>query len=351
MKIIPAEPTDKKIWNSFVKNNYPSVGGFLQTWEWGEFKKNWGKKINRYFIKDNGQIITAFTLVEHQLPLGFCYNYVPRGPVLVKNTPPSQITKIFSIIRDWALNNCKHSIFLRLAPPITGEEFWVNAPNLFYRPNYYVQPRYNLAIDLSKTEEEILASFHPSTRSNLNRAKRRGVTVFLKDHDLNNSQNDFWKMTKDTIDRNSGKNLYPPRAYFDSMFKILPPLSEKSEFNKLTIGAFFGYQYDKPAAIHYVLFFGDTATYLYGASATKCLKSKVTTYLHWQAACKAKKRGFKYYDLGGIDEKLWPSITTFKRQFGGTEFSYIGLVDIPLRPKFYCLYNFLKKIQYWIDKN
>lgn len=345
MQIVPTQTTDKVAWNSFIKENYPPVGAFMQTWEWGDFKKDWGKKIERFFVSDGDQLIAAFMLAEHSLPFGFTYGYLPRGPVLVKGLDKQKVAEIFSFIRDWVAKEYSQLVFLRLEPPLTAQSLTELDERLFFQPDYYIQPKYNLTLDLSKSEEEILASFHSSTRSNLNRAERRGVTTTTKDHNQGVNQSEFWQMAKDTIDRNSGKNLYPPRAYFDSMFKILPALEADTDTDKLTIGTFCGYQYNKPAAIHYVLFFGDTATYLYGASATNCLKSKVTTYLHWQAAREAKRRGFKYYDLGGIDEKLWPSITTFKRQFGGLEFAYVGLIDIPLRPRLYQLYNFLKKIR------
>lgn len=346
MQITPAQSSDRESWNIFIRNNYPPVGVFMQTWEWGEFKKDWGKKIERFFVTDGDQLIAAFMLAEHSLPFGFSYGYLPRGPVLAKTLDQQKINAVFSFIRDWAVQKYRHLIFLRLEPPVQEEVVAKLEKKHFFRPDYYIQPKYNLTLDLTKPEEEILASFHSSTRSNLNRAERRGVTVTLKNHRQDINQSDFWQMTKDTISRNSGKNLYPPRTYFDSMFKILPALEDETSPDQLSIGTFCGYQHDKPAATHYVLFFGDTATYIYGASATECLKSKVTTYLHWQAAREAKTRGFKYYDLGGIDEKLWPSITTFKRQFGGLEFTYVGLIDIPLQPRLYKLYNFLKKLRH-----
>jgi len=347
MKIIPAKSTDKKIWNSFVREQYPPIGAFMQTWEWGEFKQDWGKKISRFLIKKNNSLIAVFMLAEHDLFLGLKYGYVPRGPVIDKNyLTEEKIALILKTIEVWTKKEFPNFVFLRLEPPIVDRKILNElSSKKFAFPKYYTQPRFNLALDLDQDEAEILASFHPSTRSNLNRAKRRGVTFELRNPIQENDQKQFWELAKDTIDRNSGKNLYPPKPYFASLFKILKPFKKNSSPRELFIGAFCGFQYGKPAAIHYVLFFGKTATYLYGASSTECLKSKVTTYLHWHAALEAKKCGFKYYDLGGIDEKLWPSITTFKRQFGGREFSYIGLLDIPIKPTWYRLFNFIKKLK------
>ena len=152
-------------------------------------------------------------------------------------------------------------------------------------------------------------------------------------------------MANDTIQRNNGKNAYPSRSYFQAFVDTVPPPLKIHEPRDLSLGIFYGYQHNQPAAIHFVLFFGDTATYLHGASYSNALNSKVTTYLHWAAMREAKQRGMRYYDLGGIDEIRWPTLTAFKRQFRGEEFNYVGNIDIPIRPHFYILYNLLRRFK------
>lgn len=57
----------------------------------------------------------------------------------------------------------------------------------------------------------------------------------------------------------------------------------------------------------------------------------------------AKGIGMRYYDLGGVDDQIWPSLTDFKRQFRGEEIEYIGNIDIPIQPELYYVYNFFRK--------
>lgn len=346
MQIKTVTEKDKIFWNKFVRENYPPVGSFMMSWEWGEFKENYGRPVKRYFVMDSGRMISALTIVEYSLPFGFFHGYAPRGPVVVKDLNSEQILKVLEFIRQWVYREFPHLFFLRLEPPMESLDIDFKEHKLII-PRYYIQPRHNHAIFIDKTKEELLASFHSTTRSNLNRAERRGVKVEVKDHTSLDCYSDFINLAKDTISRNSGKNVYPQRKYYESMFMSIPAYLGKHEPERLQLVTFYGYQDDKLAAIHLVLFFGDTATYLYGASSTECLRSKVTTYLHWQAMLEAKKHGIKYYDLGGVDEKLWPSLTNFKRQFRGEEFSYLGNIDIPINYKLYRLYNlariFLKK--------
>src|SRR3989344_757601 len=332
-------------WNLFVREHYPPVGAFMQTWEWGEFQKALGRRVERFYVGQGSTPDAFFTLVHHTLPLGYSYGYIPRGPVIARHaTGAETYLGIFESIKQWARNNFPHFLFLRLEPPLKSI-----APESKKRglslPEYYVQPRYNLTVPIGGTEDEILGSFHPSTRSNIRRAQNRGVTVETKSKMTEEDYRQFFSMTEDTIKRNSGANAYPSPSYFRALLESTPVMSGKYDPETLSLGIFYGYQNGAPAALHIVLFFGDTATYLYGASYTSRLPSKVTTYLHWAAMQEAKTRGLKFYDLGGIDEVRWPSLTNFKRQFRGLEFSYCGNVDIPLRPRLYALYNLFKKFR------
>lgn len=345
MDICEAKDNEAKQWNAFVREHYPPIGAFMQTWEWGAFQGALGRSVARYFLLDADKPVATFMLVRHAIPGGFAYGYAPRGPVFADHiTQENKTLELVRLLRAWALQNLPDLIFVRLEPPLS-----IVAPDLhdhgLYIPPYYVQPRYNSAVCLEQDQGKILEGFHPSTRSNIRRAENRGVTVQLRPEMNADDERHFFAMIRDTIQRNSGKNAYPDTPYFSALVTTLPPIPETHNPHELSLGIFYGYQHGEPAATHFVLFFGDTATYLYGASYTDRLSSKVTTYLHWQAMREAKRRGMRYYDLGGVDSARWPSLSDFKRQFRGREFSYIGNIDIPVRPLLYRAYNLVRKIK------
>ena len=343
MEIISVPANAKTAYNRFVHQHYPPVGAFMQTWEWGAFQEALGRKVGRYFLERNGETVAAFTLVHHALPLGLSYIYAPRGPVISHAVKEQEYFDIFDSIGRWVREKFPELIFIRLEPPARSFMDGIETDK-FSIPPYYIQPRFNLAIPLHMTEEEIMASFHSSTRSNIRRAEKREVQVKI----VPSSEklfDQFLAMTRDTIQRNSGKNAYPTPTYFKALFETIPILGKTDDHRKLSIGTFCGYKGDEPAAIHFVLFFGDTATYLYGATYSRYLNSKVTTRLHWEAIREAKRRGMKYYDIGGIDEVRWPTLTAFKRQFKGEEFSYVGNIDILIRPRMYGFYNLIRRFQ------
>ena len=344
MHIENAHKYGRKEWNEFVRKHYPSVGGFMQSWEWGLFQKRLGRNVERYFVLGGKTPVAAFTLIYHSLPLGFRYGYAARGPV-VAASEDGIVVKIFETIKVWAHEHAPHLIFLRLEPPMQDIPKSLDRHD-FQIPSYYIQPRYNLSVPLTGPEKDILLSFHPSTRSNVGRAERRGVTVSVQTEVGADEYEQFRNMMRDTIARNSGVNAYPHKEYFDALFGILSESNMAADTTHgLSLGIFRGYHEGKPAATHFVLFFGSTATYLYGASYTEHLNSKAPTYLHWAAMQEAKRRGMRYYDLGGIDAQLWPKLTEFKRQFRGEETTYVGNIDIPIRPFIYRAYNFIRNLK------
>jgi vancomycin resistance protein VanK len=271
---------------------------------------------------------------------------MPRGPLIAADFAKEEtLPHVLAAIAQWAREQLQDLVFVRMEPPLPALAGKIGAGGLKIPP-YYVQPRFNLVVPLDVSEEKIVGSFHSSTRSNIRRAENRGVTAVFKNRIEKSELEEFFAMVENTIRRNGGKNAYPGSGYFKSFFQTVPMAGEKHDPKKLSVGMFSGYQNGAPAAIHFVVFFGDTATYLYGASYTDRLSSKVSTYLHWAAMREAKARGLKYYDLGGIDDARWPTLTNFKRQFKGQEFAYIGNLDVPIRPLLYRSYNLFRSFKH-----
>lgn len=347
LTVTPAGEHERQPWNTFVAKNHPPIGAFLESWEWGMFQKTLGWETKRYIVSENGRMVAVFGVMRYNLPFGFSHGYSPRGPVIAREdaSEESQHFEILQAIQRWARARASAMIFLRLEPSLPtisddAERYG------FHRPSYYIQPRYNTAVPLAGNEERILARFHPSTRSNINRATRRGVTVEMKPAMADEDYAAFFAMIRSTVKRTGGKNVYPDEHYLHTFIASMPILSERSVCDPTVpaLGIFWALQDGAPAAAHIVVFFGGTATYLFGASFAERLNSKAETLLHWFAMREAQRRGMHYYDLGGIDEHIWPSLTAFKRQFGGEEFRYMGDIDIPLHPLWYRLYNVSKKM-------
>ena len=207
-----------------------------------------------------------------------------------------------------------------------------------------MQPRGILILDILKSEEEILAEMKQKTRYNIKLAEKKGVKIY--DSREEKYIEEFLRLVKVTAQRD--KITSHPDAYYRKMFEIIP-----SEILKLYVAEFEG----KIIAANLVLFFGKTATYLHGASASDHRNVMAPYLLQWRQIVDAKKAGCENYDFGGVksyntkhvtcNKNSWQGITKFKTGFAPDVETkkFPGCYDIILKPAKYNLYRALQKIK------
>jgi hypothetical protein len=69
---------------------------------------------------------------------------------------------------------------------------------------------------------------------------------------------------------------------------------------------------------------GSAATYLLGWNGDRGRALKANQYLLWQAIVNLKTSGFRWFDLGGVDEETTPGIAAFKLGLGGERYELVG---------------------------
>lgn len=296
------EITTKEEWNSVVGSQ--KMSQFLQSWEWGEFQKLLGIEIFRIAV--HGKYLLA---IKKPLPLGKSYLLIPRTYV---DLSPDFI----NTLKDFAQS--KGALFIRIEP--MGEP-----EHSLHRVGDH-DPSESVLLDLTKSEEELLAAMHQKTRYNIRLAEKKGVTV------REGSEEDFpafFALIKDTFSR-KGKSLFN-----ESYFKQLLTL----DFAKLYVAEYEG----KILVGNIVTYFGDTATYKDGGSSSEYKELMAPHLLQWFQIQEAKRQGYNQYDMWGISEEIYPGVTRFKKGFGGEEVVYPGTFEIPVSSFWYTLYQVAKK--------
>ncbi len=312
------EIDNSKEWDVFLLKQKTQAGVFLQSWERGEFQKAVGRKVYRYKSKDEQAQVIEFTL-----PFGKKYWYVPRG----------------GLIDGWEQEAKKRGIvFVRVEPP---QDLRSTLHTL--RSTQSVQPKQTLVLELSKSTEELLQDMHEKTRYNIRLADRKGVKVKTGQFE------EFWQLLKKTSSRD--KFSAHPKRYYKKMLEVLG--KDGLMKGRLHIA----YWDKKPLAAAMVGYFGDTATYLHGASAYEERAFMAPYALHWDIINDAKKDGYLFYDFWGVSypsprgrgqgegaRGSWEGITRFKMGFGGKVVNYPGTFDLPLRKFWYEVYRVGHKI-------
>jgi len=104
-------------------------------------------------------------------------------------------------------------------------------------------------------------------------------------------------------------------------------------------------------AANLAVFYGETATYLHGATEDEYRNVMAPYLLQWQAILDAKKKGCKFYDFGGVsvngNNLNWSGITKFKLGFSQNTkpLEFPGSYDIVINPVKYNLYRTIQKIK------
>lgn len=328
----------KDDWNKFILENSPQ--SFLQSFEWGEFQSSVGRKVMRFAIVEGERLMAVASVLEHKLPLGFRYWYLPRGPIAIVEAGQAEQ----SAILDFCIKALKEKargagiVFMRMDPGIEKKEKSVLEKLDMISISGSVQPKDTLVLDLQKSEEEMLSAMKPKTRYNVRLAEKKGVEISSTMFEAK-SFDDFWKLIGETSERDG--IVSHSKVYYQKMLEALGADGDLKCFLYLA-------RYEGQAiAANIVLIFGTYAVYLHGASSNANRNLMAPYLLQWRQIRDARAAGCRIYDFWGITvdnaQPKWAGITRFKQGFGGREVSYAGVYDMPIRRSLYGLYMMLRK--------
>jgi lipid II:glycine glycyltransferase (peptidoglycan interpeptide bridge formation enzyme) len=287
-----------------------------------------GFRTRRFTINNDEVILGGAQMLYRRLPLGGRIAYVPLGPVLASDDSEVVNLAIASLHR---IARQEHVSYLAVQPPRGGGAFARRLLNLGFSPALLdLAPTASVIINLSNNLDCILSKMRKTRRYDIRASQRKGVTVRdgrLEDLDT------FYKLLIATARRQAFSTF--DKNYLYEVWRTL----SRSEQIKMFIAEFEG----KAVSAALMMTFGDTVTYWKGAWSGEHGSRYPNEALQWAAIQWAKSRGYRYYDLGGINRgfaksaiagdisKTQHSVAFYKLGFGG---------DIELFPEaFIYVYN------------
>jgi len=172
---------------------------------------------------------------------------------------------------------------------------------------------HTVVLDLVAELPDIRKGLKQKWRNSLNRSEKEGLTLRAGSDDA--LFRDFSALYGELLDR-KGFDVPLGAAFYNRLQKALPD-QEK-------LDATIAYKKGKPVAGHVASMLGDTCVYLLGASNEEGLATKAAYLLQWSVVEEAKRRGMRWYDLGGIDPEGNPGVCHFKGGLGGREITVPG---------------------------
>lgn len=305
------------------KDLYKQENNIFQSLNWLAFQEGYGRQVVHY---DN------FNGLVLDLPFGKKAVWSQKSPQSLKGIDLNKAkTKV-----------PKGTVFLRIEPTeITEKEIKLNNLKLVTKNSLLsgqASPKATRALDITKTEEEILAQMKPKTRYNIRLAEKKGVQVKMLDSD-----DLLYEMLTATA-KKSGDYHPHEKPYYT---KLIKDLSRNGAAHVFVAQDKEG---DFLAAI-LVSFFNGTATYLHGGQ-NDLKKNLMAPYLcQWVAIEKAKELGCSYYDFWGVAESEdpndpWSGISRFKEGFGGEKIIFPGSFDYVINPFWYNLLTTAARIKH-----
>lgn len=305
----------------------------LQSWLWGECKAQTGWRAHRLLVLDGGTPVTAISLLCRSLgPLPIRVAYVPKGPILDWDDPRAAEAALSAVEAEARRHR---ALFVKVDPDVpadtpTGAAIQQLLQARGWRPSAeQIQFRNTVLLDLRPGEETLLGAMKPKWRYNIRLAQRRGVRVRAgAATDLSM----FYALYAETSARDGF--LIRPYPYYRVIWERFLMAGQ----GHLLLAEAEG----QVIAGLFLLRFGPTAWYFYGASANQGRHLMPNHLLQWEAIRWARAQGCTTYDLWGapdvLDERdpLW-GVYRFKEGFGGRFTSWIGAWDFPV-----------SRIGYWV---
>lgn len=268
-----------------------------------------------------------FKALPHLSFAPFRIAYIPKGPLLDwsdRHLAETFLQGVHQVCRR------KHTLLLRIEPELPEQDpgAGILSDLGFEASRMTVQPRTTLWLDISDSEEAILAGMKQKWRYNIRLSARKGVQVRQgKEDDLPL----FTALMQQTAVRNQF-GVHPP-AYYQQFWRLFAP----SDRAALLIAEHEGV----PLAAIMVGQLAGKAYYFYGASGNQGRNLMPNHALQWAAIQWAKAHGCIRYDFWGIPDELgldptvqppeeatglW-GVWRFKQGFGGDIVRYVGAWD------------------------
>jgi peptidoglycan pentaglycine glycine transferase (the first glycine) len=312
----------------------------LQTANWGALKESFGWEAVRVIQESPQGGHAGAQILFRKLPFGLQMGYVAKGPVGSSEDMPADSPSWRSFWQEVdAICRKRRAVFLKVEPDLWrgNAEDLLPYPQGFKLAAHSIQPMRTILVDLSGSDDQLLARMKQKTRYNIRLAQKRCVLVHSSS-DLDA----FYRMMTTTGDRDAfGVHS---REYYTRAYELFHPPSQC----ELLMAVYE----EQPLAALMVFIQGRRAWYFYGASGDAHRELMPTYLLQWEAMRWARSQGCSQYDLWGVpdagedtleanftnrSDQLW-GVYRFKRGFGGQVQRAGGPWDRVYRPLWYRLY-------------
>ncbi len=313
----------------------------LQSWEWGEFKRATGTKVERVGFYENGSMVKGLQVSFHQIPvIKQMVGYFPKGEM----PDGDQLKTLQQLAKKYS------AMFIKIEPNVAEKVGVPSARESIKQflsennaePGRPLFTKYTFQIDLTLTEEKLLTNLKGKTRYNIGVAQKKGVQIF--ENTSQEGMDQYIEILKETTKR-QGFYAHTPE-YFQKMWDNLGTSGMMRIFNAV---------YENTILVSWIVFvFNGVLYYPYGASRSVHRDVMASNLMLWEMIRFGQRQGCHTFDLWGslgpdADPKSsWYGFHKFKEGYGGDLMHFLGSYDMVYNFPIYKLFRIAEDVRWKI---
>lgn len=327
------EITTKQEWEEFLAKCEHKT--FLQSWAWGDFHESLGNKAWRFGMYEGGELVALALTIKISAKRG-SFLLVPHGPVMKEESHDVKLA-ILKMLQEKlkSLAQVESADFIRFSPIMkrTEENIGLFKQLGFRQGPLHYHPESSWKLDISKSEEQLLAGMRKSTRYLIRQAEKNPDIEIIK--------------STDVADMKLFYELHTPVAKIQKFVPFSLSYLQK-EFSAFlqdnNIVLYFAKYKGEYIATSFEIFWGGIGFYHHAALLPEFHKIPVSYLLQWEAIKEAKSRECKVYDFWGYADPVknpkhpYSGPTLFKMGFGGYVDEYVKTQDYIISQKYWINY-------------
>ncbi|MDQ3700337.1 MAG: ubiquinone/menaquinone biosynthesis methyltransferase [Chloroflexota bacterium] len=323
------EVTEREAWNGRL-SHLPHAHG-MQTWEWGELRRETGWVTRRLLFEQGGVAVAAAAVQRKGRPI-LGVSYCPKGPAL-----DYADAALFARVLERMAQDAREqrSLVLTVEPeaPAAGGQAVAALRGAGYRPSAtQLQSRSTVLVDVRQNDDALLRGMSATWRRYVGKAGRDGVRIRQGTAADIHAFHELYVLTAER------EGFTPrPREYLEHLWHHLAMAG--------TVDLFLAEVEGLVEAGLLAMRFGTRAWYLYGASSARARKAHAPYLLQWHTMRWARDHGCEVYDMWGAPDDPQDEadplagVYYFKQGFGGRHVRWVGPYDYVVTPAVYHLWN------------
>lgn len=317
---------DLPTWDAFVTKQ--EFSPFVQSYHYGEFYESLKENFEIFGIYKGDVLVGGSIILSTHAKRGR-FLYLPYGPIL--DFSDKEMVQTFCDFLKAFAKERKYD-FIRVSPLLDDTQEGRDGLKKcgFRKAPMHVLAETSWILDLSPSEEELLAGMKKNHRNLIRRCEREGVRVEVR---TDQEALDLLNEMHDVTEKKHNFRRFP-KSYIEKEFNAFAKDSQAA--------IYLAYLPDgRLDAASIMMFFGNMAVYRHSASLNQNKKLPTSYLIQWQVIKDAKARGQKWYNFWGVapegSTKKHPfaGITHFKKGFGGMQKDLLQCHDLPITNKYW----------------